>query len=284
MRLLFAIPHYCARDGGRTGKYGSRTSGPQQRGAAIAACITSLHQLFGKSQAIIQVGQRRTVPANQSMWHELQILVVTCGDAHALVESKLPADLYERVEVEVPPMELGFHCHKLLAERADRFDYGCYIEDDLMIRDPWWFDKLSWFNRHVGEAKLLMPNRYEVSSELAYKKCYLDGDLAARVVKPLQVAGGEPELHSQMLGRSIRFVRPLNPHSGCFFLNRGQLHSWAAQPSLGIAAADFIGPLESAATLSVLRVFQLYKPAAENASFFELEHHGNQFIRKIRRL
>ena len=283
MRLLFAIPHYCARIGTSSAQYGSRTHGPVERGNALGRSISSLHQQFGRSQAMIHVGQRRTVSANQSMWHDLKVLVVTTGESHALAESKLPGELYEQICDDGPASELGFRCHQLLADRGDDFDYCCYLEDDLIIRDPWWFDKLAWFNRHVGQDKLLMANRFEVSTELAYKKVYLDGDLATHVTKPFQDVSIQPELRSTMLGRSIRFVRPLNPHSGCFFLNREQMRVWTAQPALGVAVSDFIGPLESAATLGVMQTFDLYKPAPENANFFEIEHHGSQFIRKIRK-
>ena len=284
MKLLFAIPHYCSRVGTPVEKYGSRNLGPVERGAALARCVVSLHQTFGTSQAIIQVGDRKTIPANQSMSHQVRVLIVTTGDSHAVAESQLPTDLFDQIDVDVPPMELGFACHRALAEQGHDSDYCCYLEDDLVITDPWWFAKLAWFNRHLDQDNLLIPNRYELSTALAYKKCYLDGDLAPHVVTPFQNVADMPELSSKMLGKPIRFVRPLNPHSGCFFLNQHQRDVWTSQPTFGVASSDFIGPLESAANVSIMQAFQLYKPAAENASFLELEHHGCQFIRKIRKL
>ncbi len=44
-----------------------------------------------------------------------------------------------------------------------------------------------------------------------------------------------------------------------------------------------IGPLESAATLGIMRSLKIYKPAPENANFLEVEHHGCRFIRLIRK-
>jgi len=283
MKLLFAIPHYCNRVAERAAKYGSQTRGPEERGAAIRRTILALHQLFGPSQEMIQVGPRRTIPANQDSVHELSVCVATVGDAHALPETQLSPDLYEQVCVDVPPLELGFRCHRILAERGSDCDYCCYLEDDLVMQDPWWFEKLRWFNECVGQDKLLLPNRYELSADLATKKCYVDGDLAPHVVAAFQDVHDTPRLRSQVLGRALLFVRPLNPHAGCFFLNREQMRVWMAQAGFGEPRREFIGPLESAATLSVLRAFQIYKPAPQNANFFELEHHGCQFIRKIRK-
>ena len=45
---------------------------------------------------------------------------------------------------------------------------------------------------------------------------------------------------------------------------------------------SFLGPLESAATLGILRTFSIYKPAPENAAFLEIAHAGNAFLGLIR--
>ena len=52
--------------------------------------------------------------------------------------------------------------------------------------------------------------------------------------------------------------------------------------SLRPADTFFAAPkLESAATLGIMRAFRIYKPAPENASFLEIEHHGSAFIRQL---
>ena len=43
-----------------------------------------------------------------------------------------------------------------------------------------------------------------------------------------------------------------------------------------------VGPLESAATLGVMRTFRVYKPADANAAFLELEHTGSGFLNRIK--
>jgi hypothetical protein len=93
----------------------------------------------------------------------------------------------------------------------------------------------------------------------------------------------QPQLRSTLMGAPLAFRRPLNPHSGCYFLTREQMAHWTRQPYFLDRSTAFIGPLESAATLGVMRAFNIYKPARENANFLEIEHHGDQFIRQLRR-
>ena len=131
-----------------------------------------------------------------------------------------------------------------------------------------------WFHSNVGDDNVLMPNRFERSEEHRYKKCYLDGDLALRVTEPFQDTNESPELKYTVLGRPLRMIRPLNPHSGCFFLNTAERKHWAEQPYFENQEAGFVGPLESAATLGIMKTFRIYKPARENASFLEIKHHA----------
>ncbi|HSD34306.1 MAG TPA: hypothetical protein VLE26_02720, partial [Alphaproteobacteria bacterium] len=45
--------------------------------------------------------------------------------------------------------------------------------------------------------------------------------------------------------------------------------------------ASFIGPLESAATLALMRSFAVYKPALDCADFLEIEHQDDRFMRVL---
>ena len=282
MKLLFVIPHCCA-SATRVAKYGSQTGDTNERGMALRQTVLALHQLLGPSQAMIQVGARCTIQANQPRRHELHVCVITNNSDHALEEAALLQGLFERVVVDVPPMTLGFACHRVLGDRYVKFDYCGYLEDDLILHDPWFLEKLIWFNRHVGIGSVLLPNRFELSADRAYQKCYLDGDLKPHVTQPFQDVKDEPRLSSKFLGRSIEFQRPLNPHSGCFFLNAEQMKVWSSRADFGVAKEAFIGPLESAASLGLMQTFKVYKPAIGNANFFEIEHHGERFVSKVRK-
>ncbi len=61
------------------------------------------------------------------------------------------------------------------------------------------------------------------------------------------------------------------------------METWARQPYFLDRDTRFIGPLESAATLGIMRTFRVYKAAAENAGFFEIEHFGTSFLGQLRR-
>jgi hypothetical protein len=93
--------------------------------------------------------------------------------------------------------------------------------------------------------------------------------------------GEQPELTGKIMGTPVPFRRPLNPHSGCYFLNASQMAYWAKQPYFLDRDTSFIGPLESAATLGVMRTFRIYKPAPSMAAFLEIEHAGTGFLALI---
>ncbi|MGB7345009.1 MAG: hypothetical protein WBD20_12415 [Pirellulaceae bacterium] len=286
MKLLFTIPHFFGGpkniDEQQSGKHASQRSTAATRLQAIQSCVYRLHQSFGASQAIIHQAQRRTLPANTQSRHEVHVVLVVSGEDHLLKEADFPATVCQPFSVDDDPMHLGFHCHNVLRDRWGNYDYYGFLEDDLILSDPWLFDKLKWFNGHVDNNKVLLPNRFEYGDNLAYKKCYIDGDLSKHVTERFHDITQEPELRSTVMGKSIRFVRPLNPHSGCFFLNAEQMKNWINQPHFGEKTDAFVSPLESAATLGMMKTFQIYKPAPENANFLEIQHHGDRFLSLVR--
>src|SRR5207237_1243261 len=91
-----------------------------------------------------------------------------------------------------------------------------------------------------------------------------------------------PTLRSAVIGLDVAFRRTSNPHSGCFFLNLDQMKDWAGRDHFLDRNVSFIGPLESAASLGIMRTFRVYKPAVENANFLEIEHFGTEFISQLR--
>jgi hypothetical protein len=176
---------------------------------------------------------------------------------------------------------LGFECHAVLRDRLGAFDYYCYLEDDLILMDPWFFVKLAWFVQKAGEDKLLQPNRFEAGVEKSLRKMYLDGDLAPHCTADFQDVSSSRELVGDVLGTRVVFRRTSNPHAGCFFLTAAQMEHWARQPYFLDRDTRFIGPLESAATLGVTRTFKIYKPGMENADFLEVQHCGDAYLQQF---
>jgi hypothetical protein len=286
MRILAAIPHYyAAADAAPPGdvRHGSVGGDPRPRIVALRACIASLHQLYGPAQHIIDQATRVAQPANERVAGRVDVVVCTTSERHLLNRVALPAASWTHHPRGCPPALLGFECQAVLRDRLGDYDYYAYLEDDLIARDPWLFVKLGWFTAQLGDGVLLQPNRYEVGPLGLVHKAYIDGDLHAGVTAPFPDVAVAPIATGRLLGTTVAFHRALNPHAGCFFLNNRQMESWARQPYFLDRDTSFIGPLESAATLGIMRTFRVYKAAAESASFLEIEHFGTSFLGELRR-
>jgi hypothetical protein len=285
MRILVAIPHFYGKSApspdGRA--HGSIAAGERSRSIALSACIASLHQLYGPSQHIIEQATRRALPANGRVAGHVDIVICTTGPDHLLGSLTLPPESFTHQPASCPPRLLGFECHAALRDRLGNYDFYAYLEDDLISRDPWLFIKLGWFAQQLGDGVLLQPNRYEVGPLGLVHKAYIDGDLRADVTAPFQNVDEFPVATGRLLGTTVTFQRAKNPHAGCFFLNARQMETWVRQPGFLDRDTSFIGPLESAATLGVMRTFRVYKPVADSASFLEIEHFGRGFLDQLRR-
>jgi hypothetical protein len=276
MRILITIPHFFKPES--KSRHGSQTQDPQPRLEALSRSIAALHQLFDKSQSIININQRLAFPVNQPQAHDLDIVICTTQNCHLLNQLSLPAHFYHHHPTEAEPLLLGFECQAVLRDCLGQYDYYCFLEDDLILHDPWFISKLSWFTKEAGDTCLLQPNRYEISTHALTCKAYIDGDLAPRATERFQNVKERSLLKSNIMGVSISFRRALNPHSGCYFLNANQMADWAKQPHFLDRDTSFVSSLESAATLGIMKTFRVYKSVAEQASFLEVQHYGTRFL------
>lgn len=275
MRILLTIAHFFKPD---SGQHASQRKDPRPRLQALTLNIAGLHQLFGKAQNVISIAQRLTFPANQTQSHSLDIIVCTTQADHLLGELSLPYHFYKHHPTQAEPTLLGFECQAVLRDCLGEYDYYCFLEDDLILHDPWFFTKLNWFTEQAGDSSLLQPNRYETSHHSLISKAYIDGDLSSRITAPFQQVKERFKVEGKIMGVPMTFHRALNPHSGCYFLNANQMAHWANQPYFLDRDTSFVGPLESAATLGIMKTFRVYKPAPEQANFLEIQHFGMQFL------
>jgi len=280
MRILITIPHYYAQ--GAAGKHGSSRDDVDFRVQALSASLSSLHQHFGQPQCMIQIDQRRTETANKRLSAVVHVVVCTTGNHHLLDRLKIDSTMYQRHAVHVDPKLLGFECRNVLKNRWGNYDWYGYMEDDLIHHDPWFFAKLNWFQDLVGPDAALLPNRFERGLSRLTTKAYIDGNLAERITQPYQNTSDNRVIQGTVLGQPIQLHRPLNPHSGCWFLSAQQMSHWINRPGFANRDTSFIGPLESAATLGQMQAFRIYKPSLETASFLEIEHAGQRFISQLR--
>lgn len=270
MKILFTIPHYFNPEG--NGRYGSTRSNPVPRIEALTRCISSIHQLFGEKQFDINISNLSANKVND--FNEIEIVILTTQNKH-LIEH-INHELFTHRQIGVEPMILGFEAKKVFSESVGRYDYYCYLEDDLTINDPWFFTKLKWFNSLTNDNFLLQPNRYEISIGNIADKVYIDGNLRFQVTEEFQDISDTKTLEGVVMGERILFKRALNPHSGCYFLNNNQLEKWMEQDYFESNAINFVGPLESAATLGIMKTFKVYKPEPQN--FLEIMHYGTSFL------
>ncbi len=285
MRILFTIGHFYTPSGRRASDgrpHGSLGKKSQPRVEALAACIRALHELFGKRQVMMEPTRLIARPVNQLTSGAIDVVICTTRNCHVLEQLTVPPSQFTHHATHVEPMLLGFECQAVLRDRLGDYEYYCFLEDDLILHDPWFFRKLDWFTSSTAEQNLLQPNRFEVGPNPLAEKVYLDGELPKAITRKFQDVRAAGVLESKVLGARVRFRRALNPHSGCYFLNARQMERWAKQPYFLDRDVRFVGPLESAATLGIMRTFRVYKPAAENASFFEVQHFGTAFLAKIR--
>lgn len=279
-KILFAIAHYYDSEG--DGRYGSTSKSSEPRVTALARTISSLHQTFGPGQASLHLIGTAANAAADNQFADVSVVVCTVADKHLMNELPVSKRLYAHHIADCDPKFIGYECHQLLASAAAAgVDYVVFLEDDIVVQDPLFFTKLRWFNETFGEDSVLQPNRFEIRAKKFPFKAYVDGGMRQERTEPYQDLYDRAFLEGDVMGEPQSFVRPLNPHSGCFFLSRKQMLHWAAQPYFRDRSTDFIGPLESAATLGVMRTFRVYKPALANPGFLEVEHAGPRYLHMV---
>jgi hypothetical protein len=287
MRILFTIPHFYQPKrqqqnmamGGREPIHGSESESTEDRVQSLTMCVASLHQTFGMRQAH---AVDLTSACNDRIAASVEIVICTTRGHHLL--HHLPQGLFTHHQTNAEPRLLGYECHAVLADSLGQFDYYVFLEDDIMISDALFFWKQAWFNQAVGDRAVLQPHRFELSATPPIQKLYIDGRISDPDISPrFQNKSVRPYLRGRMLGTEVGFERVDNPHAGCFFLTGQQMKQWAKEPYFLDRATDFWGPLESAATLGVMRTFEVYKPALANAGVLEVHHLENRYLGRLLR-
>jgi hypothetical protein len=277
LRILAAIAHFFDAEG--DGYYGSTGKNAPERAEALARTIAALHQHFGKTQQkLLNRKMKIMTPANAGECYDVEVVVCTTEGKHLVASLPLPAGFFTHRETGAAPLMLGFECHEALRDGIGGYDFYCFLEDDLVIEDPWFFAKLRWFANQVGNDALLQPNRYELSVTEPIHKLYIDGHVSPDFAAAWQDVRDRPSLSATVMEKKVLFERPNNPHAGCFFLNKAQMESWASKPYFLDRDISFAGPLESAATLGIMKTFRIYKPAPASAGFLEIRHANARYL------
>jgi polyhydroxyalkanoate synthesis regulator phasin len=277
MRLLFVIPHYFGPADPAHPQYqtlGSHIE-PLSRIAALSDTIASLHRNFGPYRS---TAEGLEIPAIRDGKPEIvDIVIVTKERANILPQLGLDPSIYTVEYFDGRPAYIPFHVPRVMKERQDRYDFYCYIEDDLAIHDPDFFDKLIWFQRNFGPRTLLAPTRVETASSGTPGKVIIDPVLSSDTCTRFRRPGQREELQAAWGGRKRVFRLPSNPHAAAYFLTREQLAHWIRQPTFDDHDDTWVGPLESAATLAIGKVFDIYKSVEPDPFFLEVHHFGTSY-------
>lgn len=277
MRILLAIVHYWDPNG--DGQHQSLRSNPAPRIAALQDQLLALRRL-GMLRSYLHMGDRAAYPADEALRHQIDVRIITDGEHHVL--KQLDPGFHQLYEEVVTAPEtgrlLGFEAQQYLASQLDSdYDLYGYFEDDLVIQDPFFFHKLDWFQSLLGSEVVLLPQRLEFArGPSRVDRFYIDGPLSDADLAALDRKQG-PVVVLPFLNQQMAFETPRNPHAGCFVLTAAQLQHWVEQSWWLDRDCSFISPLESAATLGLLKTFRLYKPCLSHAAWLEVQHWGTSF-------
>ena len=277
MKVLVAIVHFWDPHGNR--RHQSLRPNPNPKQDALQNVLLALRRL-GSQQYMLHMAERAVCRSNDEYRNEIDIRIITDG-SHTVLNRLDPNYLNLFTEISTQPesgLFLGFEAQRYLASQLhEKYDFYCYLEDDLVINDPLFFQKLNWFLNLIGPRHVLLPQRVEIPRHAhMVQRFFIDGPLGDSELSKLPLCSSDP-ISIQIPGGDLVLESPSNPHAGCFFLSHAQLDFWVQQKHWLDLDISFISPLESAATLGIAKTFQLWKPCFSHASLFELQHWGNSF-------
>ena len=274
------IPHYFAEASAPVREIGSgfgsrQPGGRLARSIALSRCLHGLLNLR-RSPTDLQLDFRAasgiTTPAStESVELKLEVVVVVYQDACLLdvIAPMAPQVQVLRQDLD-DPRELGLAARDWLISHPAPADFNLYLEDDLVIQDPLFVDKILWMAQCSNHQCVLLPHRYELTRRLDLPpRLLIDGDIDHDEIEDWHrpsagIATGE---FRGLTG--LQFDCPKNPHSGCFGISRSQL---LVLRELELPRDGFVGPLETAATYTVGCAFLLLKPSLTNRQFLMIEH------------
>ena len=280
MRALLVLAHYFKPDS--EARHSSTSASMRaQRYQALYQSLLKWRALCERP-TLIDI-ETKSFLKNQSLdrGYALDISILIHEENHLIDKPLLSAFKPRLVKVETnTPKMLPFGAHQLMADHRNEYDWFIYSEDDLVVHDSSTFHKQTAFQSQFGPSHVLQPNRFELNREGPSIKTYIDGDLRTGFIEPLLeqfAANYQKSIELHYAGEPIEIRLARNPHSGFFMLSDEQVRAWVQKPHFLDMDSSFISPLESAASLNLLKSFGVYKPHGANMNFLEIEHLDNKF-------
>ncbi|MBF0332832.1 MAG: hypothetical protein HQL40_04170 [Alphaproteobacteria bacterium] len=268
MRLLLAISHHQPAWGDAALRRRRRTLLMRQ--------IRGLRELFASPWCMLDARRGLHVQPGPGVLH-----VVVCTTLDENLSGGGVA--FEHRPVDCPPEHLPFACQRVLSEaRGGAWDFHGWLEEGLMIEDPYFFAKLAAFNRRAEALgaeppPILLPRRFEAAADSE-----LEGGLLPRLYPDHGEPLGEappielPHLDSAVVCEATDF-----PHAGCFLLDRAQLDRAAAHPNWGVPVFDPASPIDCAASRVVAQRFTVYQTSGQHLGFLQVRRGHPGFLEQI---
>lgn len=284
VRVRVGIPHFFREDATSQGYGSSRPRARLERCLALARCLQALQtQERAHDDLVLHIGGRCLQPTPPLQRSEqlppalaLEVHVFTDG-SHRLEEVlRLFGGQIQVHSLDLEdPRQLPLACRDHLVAAEPVTDLTLYLEDDLVISDPLFFDKQRWFLDRSGGRAVLMPHRYELLPGGSGRRLLVDGPLRpgfiGRFCQPKDAAASARFLD----GQRVSFDRTANPHSGLFCVSAEQIQQLRQTM---LPRQGFVTPLETAATLTVLQKFAVLKPSLAHRAFLWVEHSHPSFL------
>lgn len=286
MLVRVAIPHYYAPSEMSSGYGSCRSDARLQRAVALSRCLGAVLALErGIYEEILDIAQHVILHTPPSTYPSRSLAGVQV-DCHLFVQDgcwlqEVVAAFADRVTVhqlqldnprKLPHAARSFLIRDSLEKHAN---LSLYLEDDLIIQDRFYIDKLMWFMMRTNHRYGIMPHRYEFTGDPAHPRLFVDGPIATNAF-PAHHQPAESIASGQFWdGQQVYFDIASNPHSGSFALSAEQRQILLKR---GVSEEGFVGPLETVATYTLLQYFPVLKPSWASRDFLTLEHGHQSFV------
>jgi hypothetical protein len=235
--------------------------------------ITSVEEAGNPDKAAARIDKlRNTIDALLNSFSHCEIVISVNTLPNRNIVHYLPEYQQDIVRIQQEPdwdpMFIGFRIQDEFFQHVDAFDWFLFIEDDIILHDSYLLEKLNTFNRYCGdEQAVLLPNRYEMwQGSKYYIDLTIEDGLTWDRLSVVEING-------------VKYAECSNPHSGFYCLSQAQMKQWMRSGRSWKNQNIMVGPLESAATFSLLECFSLYKPHPSNLYFLEVRHYDTKYSR-----
>ncbi len=281
MKVLFVIPHYFKALEDKSRYASHSASAMSTKLQALNTVIYNIDNLFGNRHfgAVHKTVEMEKL-INQFAF-DFDIKICTNESDHLVGDLEFGSEIFEHIPLKVDPLLLGFYAQAVMSELKGNYDYYCYLEDDIIINDQFFFKKLDMFNRVANPRHLMQPQRYES----AIYNGKLKKDFLTKVYMDYQIFKTKDNIDRyelEIMDSKIIVSATTHPHSGCFFLNSEQFEYlqqkpvWANTFNINRNMA-----LDLAATKAIGENFRVFKPHRNSMNFFEVEHGVSNMLHQV---